>query len=333
MTVEKDRKPSRTPMDPVDRAGLPTLFGDLPTMLGGEVIDLKQVGSGPDIVFLGVPWEGTLTWGGYSGCELSTKTTRHASARYGAYLPEYGIDAADFLSWGDAGDVAVVPGDPKATMQAIRAAAIRIYERGAAPFLFGGDHSYTPEAVAALAGRTRGKVGVVHLDAHLDNMDQYNDDPYARCSPLYRILHQEGVRPEAVVHFGIRGPRNSPYQAALAKDLGARIMTMKEVRDKGVVPAIEEALSLAHQGTEAVYFTICSDILDAAHNPGGPPDFGGLNSHELFEVVHRVARAGIAGMDMVEIYPPQDRYNRSSHLTVWTFVHALVGLALARGAD
>jgi guanidinopropionase len=295
-------------------------------------VDLKKPGSGLDIVFLGVPWEGTLTWGGYSGCELSTKTTRHASARYGAYLPEYDVDAAAHLKWGDAGDVVIDPGDPVVTMAAIRSAVRGIYERGAVPFVFGGDHSYTPEAVAALAENTKGKVGVVHLDAHLDNMDHYNEDPYARCSPLYRILHQEGVRPESVVHFGIRGPRNSPYQAGLARDLGARVMSIKEVRDKGVVPAIEEAIGLAHEGTEAVYFTICSDILDAAHNPGGPPDFGGLTSYELFEVAHRVAKAGIQGMDMVEVYPLQDKYNRSSHLTVWTFVQALVGMALAGGA-
>ena len=321
-------KPTRSPMDPRSRAELPTLFGDLPTMLGGRPLDLSEEGTGPDIVFLGVPWEGTLTWGGYSACELATKTIRHASARYGAYLPEYGVDAAQHLNWADAGDVAVTPGNPEATMAAIREAADKICARAARPFLFGGDHSYTPEAVAALASSTSGKVGVIHLDAHLDNMEQYQGDPYARCSPLYRILHQEGVRPESVVHFGIRGPRNSPHQTALAKEMGSRVMTIKEIRDKGLDRALGEAVSLAHQDTAAVYLTICSDILDAAHNPGGPPDFGGLTSHELFQVVHQTARAGIDGMDMVEVYPLQDPHHRSSHLAVWTFVHALVGLVL-----
>ena len=330
MSETKRNKPTKSPMDPGSREALPHLFGGLPTMLGGPPLDLGSKGQGPDIVFLGVPWEGTLTWGSYSGCELSTKTVRQASARYGAYLPEYDLDAAAHLSWADAGDVAVVPGDPDATMAAIRSATAKVYGRGAVPFIFGGDHSYTPEAVAALAESTPGRVGVIHLDAHLDNMDEYAGDPFARCSPLYRILHQEGVRPQSVVHFGIRGPRNSPYQTALAKESGARVMTIKEIRDKGLVPALQEALALAHQDTEAVYLTICSDILDAAHNPGGPPDFGGLSSHELFEVVHRTARAGIRGMDMVEVYPLQDPHNRSSHLAVWTFVQALVGLALGR---
>lgn len=333
MSSSDRKKALKSPMDPASRKNLPVMFGGLPTMLGGSPLDLGAPGSGPDIVFLGVPWEGTLTWGGFSGCELATKTIRQASARYGAYLPEYDLDAAAHLTWADGGDVAIVPGDPSATMAAIRTAVARVYARGAIPFLFGGDHSYTPEAVAALAQSTRGKVGVIHLDAHLDNMDEYDGDSFARCSPLYRILHQEGVRPESVVHFGIRGPRNSPYQAALAREAGARVMTMKEIRDKGLSSALEEAIGLARQGTEAVFLTICSDILDAAHNPGGPPDFGGLTSHELFQVVHQTARAGLAGMDMVEVYPLQDPHNRSSHLAVWTFVQALVGLALGRKKD
>jgi agmatinase len=104
-------------------------------------------------------------------------------------------------------------------------------------------------------------------------------------------------------------------------------MTIREIRQKGLGAALEEALELVHQETEAVFLTICSDILDAAHNPGGPPDFGGLTSGELMELAFQTAAQGIRGMDFVEVYPPQDPLGRSSHLAVWTFVHALVGLA------
>jgi len=317
-------------MEPHGRERLPRMFGDLPTMLGGRPALSPGEMAGLDVVFLGLPWEGTLTWGGFSGCELATKTIRHASARYGTYLPEYDLDAGEFLSLGDGGDLAVIPGDPEATMAAIRAKVAEVYLSGALPFLFGGDHSTTPEAVAALAERTGGRVGVLHLDAHLDNMPEYRDDPYARCSPLHRIINQKGVRSQSVVHFGIRGPRNSPFQAQLARESGARIMTIREIRQKGLENALQEALDLVHQGTEAVFLTVCSDILDAAHNPGGPPDFGGLTSGELLELTYQAAARGIKGMDFVEVYPLQDPQGRSSHLAVWAFVHALVGLAASR---
>ncbi len=53
---------------------------------------------------------------------------------------------------------------------------------------------------------------------------------------------------------------------------------------------------------------------------------------ELFRLVNQAARAGLAGLDLVEIYPPQDPQGRSAHLAVWTLVHALAGLAQAKGA-
>jgi len=280
------------------------------------------------VVFLGVPWEGTITWGTFSGCELATKTIRHASARYGGYLPEYDVDVLERLILGDGGDVRVVPGDSESTMAEVHAAASGVYANGAMPVFIGGDHSYTPEVIRALAEHTDGEVGVIHLDAHLDNMPEFGGDPYPRCGPLHRVLQCPGVRKRSVVHLGIRGPRNAPLQMALAREAGSRVMTMKEVRDRGLDKVLEEALDRAHEGTRAVYLTICSDILDAATNPGGPPDFDGMTSHELFQVVHRVALAGLRGMDFVEVYPLQDPHHRSSHLAVWTVLHALAGVAL-----
>lgn len=320
-------QPKKTPYDPEERANLPLLYGDTPTFLGVDPIDLPEGAKKRDVVFFGVPWEGPVTWGGYSGCELAVKSVRQASARYGAYLPEYDLDAADSLSLADAGDVAVTPGDSAATMASIRRTAADIVAAGAKPFAFGGDHSYTPEIIAALAEQADGPIGVIHLDAHMDNMPEFGGDAMARCAPLYRTVRLPNVRAESVVHFGIRGPRNSPFQTALAREAGSRIMTIKEIRDLGFDQAVSEAMKTAGQGTSAVYLTICSDILEAAYNPGGPPDFGGLNPQELFSLINRVAQDKMAGMDFVEIYPPQDPLGRSSHLVAWAFTHALCGLA------
>ncbi len=207
------------------------------------------------MVFLGVPWEGALTWGGYSGCELAAKAVRHASARYHGYLPEYDLVVHDHLRLGDLGDLAVVPGDPLATMTAIRAATRQVLQAGAKPVFFGGDHSYTPEVVAALAESVGGPVGVLHLDAHLDNLPDFGGDPLARCGPLYRVLQVPGVRAQSVVHLGIRGPRNAPWQMKIARDHGCRVYTMREMRERSLEAVTREALERVHAGTQAVYLT------------------------------------------------------------------------------
>jgi len=313
------------------QTGLPRIYGDTPSFLGVEPIKLPQGAADRDVVFLGVPWEGAITWGTYSGCELAVKTIRHAAARYHSYLPEYDLDFRDSLNLADAGDVAVVPGDGPETMARIKAAARAVYAAGAIPFSFGGDHSYTPEIVAALAEQVGGQVGVINFDGHLDNMPSFQGDELARCSPMYRVVNCPGVRPEAVVHFGVRGPRNARLQMEVARRAGAKVMTLPAIRRQGLEEALAEALAAAREGTRAVYLSICSDILDAACNPGGPPDFDGLMPGELFRAVHAAARAGIRGLDFVEIYPLQDPYNRSAHLAVWTMLHALSGLAAERG--
>jgi agmatinase len=312
------------------KESLPCIYGDTPSFLGSRIIksgnDLKK----SDVVIMGVPWEGTITWGSYSGCELAPKAIRHASARYGGYLPEYNINLFDYLKLSDAGDIEVYPSSPERTMKTVEAKADEIYKGNAIPFCLGGDHSFTPEIVKALSKNTSGKIGVIHFDAHLDNMSEFNDDKFPRCGPLYRIAQIREVKKDSIVHFGIRGPRNAPSQFEFAKKIGARLITIKEIRESGIEKSIKSAIDIAYKGTKAVYVTICSDVIDVAYNPGGPADFDGLIPHELFYALHQLGKKGIKGLDFVEIYPLFDRNEVSAHLAVWSIIHALIGMAVKK---
>jgi len=315
------------PMVAERKKSLPCIYGDTPSFLGSPIIKSKRDIKNSDVVIMGVPWEGTITWGSYSGCELAPKAIRHASARYGGYLPEYNIDFSDYIRLSDIGDVGVNPCDPEETMKIVKSKADEIYDNGAIPFSLGGDHSFSPEIVTALSKHTAGKVGIIHFDAHLDNMGTFGDDKFPRCGPLYRIAQIPGVKKDSIVHLGIRGPRNAPSQFDFVKKIGARLFTIKEIRESGIERIIKSAIDIAFNGTKAVYVTICSDVIDVAYNPGGPADFDGLTPHELFYALHQLGRKGIMGLDFVEVYPLFDRNGVSAHLAVWSIVHALVGMA------
>jgi agmatinase len=112
-----------------------------------------------------------------------------------------------------------------------------------------------------------------------------------------------------------------------AKEIGARVFTIREIRTRGMDAVIDEAIELATRGTGCFYVTICSDCMDVAFNPGGPADFNGLFPHELFTALYKLGENGLAGLDFVEIYPLQDLNNTSSHLAAWAIIHALAGLA------
>lgn len=317
-------------MVPGRKQSLPRVYGDTPTFLGVPLISNKKEIHGNDVVILGVPWEGTITWGSYSGCELSPKTVRHAAARYGGYLPEIDLDFFDHLRIADAGDVSVVPGNEIATMQSIEDRTAEIVDAGAIPFLIGGDHSFTPAAIKALARSVKGDIGVIHFDSHFDNAESFGDDVYPRCSPMHHIANIPKVKKSSIVQIGIRGPRNSKRQMEYSRELGVKLYTIQAIRDLGLNTVLDEAIMAASDGTSALYVTICSDIIDAAFNPGGPCDFDGLTPRELFCALRRLGERGINGLDFVEIYPLQDKNNFSSHLVAWSLIHALAGIALGK---
>jgi agmatinase len=319
------------PMVPGRKAALPRVYGDTPTFLGVPTLDLRAPPpEPPDVVVVGVPWEGTVTWGSFSGCELAPRTIRHASARYGGFLPDYDIDLFDHLRLADAGDVAVDPNSPARTMESVFETMDRVYAQGSIPVSLGGDHSFTPQVIRALGARRPGKIGVVHFDAHLDNAKGFGDDPMPRCSPLHHVAQLPSVRTRSIVQVAIRGPRNSPAQLAYAREMGATVFTIREIRKRGMDAVVEDAIRIAREGTERLYVTICSDCIDAAFNPGGPADFNGLSASELFGALYRLGEQGFDGLDFVEVYPSQDPQSFSSHLAAWAVVYALAGLAAGR---
>ncbi len=305
---------------------IPEIFMGVPSFMGLPVILKKDEIKNYDVVVMGAPWEGVVTWGSFSGCELATKSIRNVSIRYSGFLPEIGFDIFDYLKTGDYGDATTNPGNIEKTLSNIQDKAAGIYEHGAIPITFGGDHSITIPMVKALAEKVDGKVGVIHLDAHMDNIDKFRDEIYARCSPLKRIYEIENVNPQNIIHLGIRGPRNNPKQVEFAREKGATILTSFDIRMNGIDYAVKKAIEVVKGDTDAVYVTVCSDVLDVAFNPGGPPDINGLTSFELSLILYKLACAGINGFDITEIYPPSDFNNISSHTAVWMSLYVMSGI-------
>ncbi|WP_434084039.1 agmatinase family protein [Halalkalibacter oceani] len=282
---------------------------------------------GADVLIYGVPWEGAVTWGDYTGCELGPKVMRLCSARYSGYLPELDhIDVFEHLTLADMGDVDVVPADVEETMKRIEEFAGEIWETGKFPLALGGDHGITYPIVKALTEKVKGKVGIIHLDAHYDNMPHHEGDKYARSTPFARMYELEGVRNESLIHAGIHGPRNKPESGRFAREAGAKTWTINDIRQHGDLRSLAEKMyEQASEGTEVVYLSVCSDVLDFAFNPGGPVDGNGLSSYELLTLIYEFTKRGIAGMDFVEVYPQQDLTDVSSHFASMISLYALAG--------
>lgn len=308
---------------------IPEVFSGVPTFLGLPKINNEEDLEKSDIVVMGVPWEGVCTYGGFTSCEVSTKNIRQASVRYGGYLPDYDLDVFDYFTGGDFGDCAIENGNYDFSFKSIRDKFSKILEKNKIPVVFGGDHSISYPLISEFAKKYNGKIGVIHFDAHMDNMEVFGDEKYARCSPFHRLYEDVNVDPSKIVHFGIRGPRNNPSGIKAAKEHGATVITGMEIKLNGVLESIKKAIEIASKDTDAIYVTICSDILDIANNPAGPPDVCGLTTFELALALHECGKANAKAFDFVEIYPGQDPTNVSGHVAVWMTIYFLAGLTKA----
>lgn len=307
------------------------IYGNTPTFLGAKNLSKGQSIEDVDAVVYGVPWEGAVTWGDYTGCELGPKVMRLTSGRYSGYLPELDhLDVFEHLTLGDMGDIDVVPADVEETMSRITNFTSKLWETGKFPIGLGGDHGITYPIIRALAEQGK-KVGIIHLDAHYDNLPSHNGDQYARCSPFARLYELDGVRNESIIHTGIHGPRNLPEAGRNARDAGAVTVTINDIREhQNLKQLAKELYSMASKDVDCVYLSICSDVLDFAFNPGGPVDGNGLTSYELLTLVHEICKQGVVGMDFVEVYPQQDSNQNSAHFVSTVVLYALAGVVYNR---
>ncbi|MBM7871676.1 arginase family enzyme [Clostridium pascui] len=127
--------------------------------------------------------------------------------------------------------------------------------------------------------------------------------------------------------MGIRGPRNNFNAIKEAKKYGASVITSFDVKKNGVDASVKKAIEIASKGTSAIYVSVCSDALDIAFNPGGPADLCGLTSFELAEMLYQCGLGGAKGFDFMEVYPPDDLHNVSSHGACWMAIYMMAGMA------
>jgi formiminoglutamase len=101
----------------------------------------------------------------------------------------------------------------------------------------GGDNSIT-YAVAQGADAA----GLITLDAHFDLRDGVSNG-----SPVRRLV-EDGLDPARIVQIGIADFANSAAYARRAADLGIRVITLDDLRRRGIDDVVAEALEVAGGG-------------------------------------------------------------------------------------
>ena len=285
--------------------------------------ELKDV----DVAILGVPFDSGTSY--RTGTRFGPRKIREASLMIWGHNSTLNVTPLKKLKVVDYGDVSVVPTSIEHTMTAITETASGIIETGTMLITLGGDHSIALPLLRAHA-RKHGPVSLVHIDAHIDTWEaEFEAVPYSHGTPFRYALQEGLVREGEYMQIGIRGPVSNENDYADARELGARIVTIHEVMEKGVQAVLKEAYE---RMKGPVYVTVDIDSVDPAYAPGtGTPEVGGLSSYQLLQLVRGLHGLNLIGFDLVEVSPPFDHGDITSILASNVAFEYLSLLALKNG--
>lgn len=281
------------------RSGIPT-FASAPVALTPEDLTAGEV----DVAIMGAPLDMGSGWRDAVNGPLAMRMLRRG---LGGTDVSTMINPSSVLNIVDYGDAAVDQLSTERSVQEVRDRVREIAETGAIPFIVGGDHSLEYPNVAAIADvYGKGKVGVVHFDAHLDT-GRGRVHLLSHGQPIYRLMKEAHIRPENYIQVGLRAHYSESYYE-WEKEIGMYYHTMAEVERRGWDAVLDRVVKEATENTEYLYVSFDVDVLDPAFQPGtGTPVSAGLTMREAIPIIRRLcAETNLVGFDIVELAPALD---------------------------
>jgi len=238
------------------------------------------------VTLLGFPWDASSSHA--RGAALAPAIIRTVLAS-DASSP-YSLSGVDVREAITSNDFTELPSAPKECRKAISARIGAVLSVGAKPLSLGGDHSITYPILCAMRDK-HGPVNVLHIDAHPDLYDEFEDDKYSHACPFARALEDNCIG--NLVQVGIRSV--SPEQRKLAAKHNVDMLGADEI-DQIPYDRLEGL----------VYVSIDLDGLDPAFAPGvSHPEPGGLSTREVLTLLSRLCVRPV-GADIVEYNPERD---------------------------
>ncbi|WP_082676404.1 agmatinase family protein [Shouchella shacheensis] len=292
------------------REGRPSYAG-IPTFMRTPFLeDVRKVGE-YDVAFMGVPFDIGTTY--RSGTRFGPEAIRRISKLYSGYSYEKGIDLLESLRMCDLGDVFTIANIEKSFDQIFKAVS-HVFAQGTLPVMLGGDHSIGYPCLRAIADNVDGKVGIIHMDRHLD-LQEKDMDERMHTTPWFHATNIPNAPPSNLVQVGIGGWQVPREAVQNVRKFDTTVISIQDVERLGIEKVAEIALETAWKGAKAVYLSVDIDSFDSGFVPGtGWPEPGGFLPREGLDFIDIVAREGICGLEVVEVSPPYDVSDQTSLL-------------------
>jgi formimidoylglutamase len=276
--------------------------------------------------FIGIPFDTTTIV--RRGSKFGPRAVRDALAGCTCYEPGLDVDLSALRGLVDFGDIDVLQTEIAETWERIDRVLSEIAGAGVVPLVIGGDHGNSFPVVRGMARALPGRIGVIMIDAHFDVRVSHHGEVSSGV-PFRRMIEDLGgrVRGNNMVQIGINGWHASRYYADWCREQGIRVITAREVHQRRLEDVAAEALQLAGEGTDWIYFSIDIDGMDVYCAMGtNATNVGGLSSYQALELTYLIGRhPKIKGFDVMEVSPYYDTQAMTSNLAASLFLNFLAG--------
>ena len=308
-------------------------YGGLVSFFRLPAIEFSDIREGMAVI-AGVPIDNGI-YGGRLGARLGPRGIREASMffRAGYELApektrvnldsEQAIRLKDSPLIGDLGDYNIYPTDLMKTTESVIQGVAEVVTRGGFSVVLGGDHYVTYPSfegfAKGMAERKEGvKLGHIHMDAHSDfNESNALGGRYHHGTMVRRISENDSIDFKNLAWVGINSPVTID-QFDLKRQHGLKMITAKDVLERGMPEALKEAMDVASDGTDAVYVSVDIDVIDAHQSAGtGSPEFVGVNLSQFFEAMDMLSTFDKLGaFDLCEVSPELDTSGQTVRIAV-----------------
>ena len=235
------------------------MYGPNFTFLGIPACDLDkpETYKGADVIIVGAPIDSGTSH--RSGAKFGPQ-----AIRMGDYLSHDGerphlalrIDGLKALKVFDAGDLLMPPGNLEDSLAILKAATEKISRAGAIAIVLGGDHSIASADVAGIAEhRGKGKISMIHFDAHADTGDLQFGALVGHGTPMRRLIDSGYVRGDRFLQLGLRGYWPDDATLNWMRDQGMRSYEMTEIHHRGLTTVLDESFARLTDGCDGVFLS------------------------------------------------------------------------------
>jgi len=203
---------------------------------------------------------------------------------------EEGSEIKNKVNYMDCGDIHFESTEAKAAFHTIQKTIKNLLKDTDKIISFGGDHSISYPVIDAFSDKYD-KLNILHLDAHSDLYDNFDNNPYSHASPFARLMETDKIK--SLTQVGIR--TLNTHQRQQADKFGVDIIEMKDF-----------GFDFIQKLASPLYLSIDLDVLDPAFAPGiSHHEPGGMTTRQLISIIQNIS-VKIVGADIVEYNPMRD---------------------------